>query len=182
MGNFVNFVLLTALAAKFTVSWAALNGHCPPLGPVLPPPVSASTSPAVAASVATFQQLMDEFTAQYNHSAVAIGLKSIHEDNYLVEYAFTPPNRDARGTQHVDSNTVFRIASVSKIFPVLAILKLHGVSLDDPVTKYVPELLALNNQARENSAIWTVAWDEVTLGALASHLAGVGVDSKLAHR
>ncbi|KAK4203118.1 beta-lactamase/transpeptidase-like protein [Triangularia verruculosa] len=176
MGHFVNFVVLAVLAAKFKVSWAALNGHCPPLGPVLPPPVSASTSPAVAASVATFQQLMDEFTAQYNHSAVAIGLKSIHEDSYLVEYAFTPPNRDSRGAQQVDSDTVFRIASVSKIFPVLAILKLHGVSLEDPVTKYVPELLALNNQARENNAIWTVAWEEITLGALASHLAGIGVD------
>ncbi|KAK4160896.1 beta-lactamase/transpeptidase-like protein [Cladorrhinum sp. PSN259] len=176
MGNFVNFTLLTALAAKFTVSWAALNGHCPPLGPVLPPPLSPSTNPAVAASVAAFQQLMDGFTAQYNQSAVAIGLKSIHEDKYLVEYAFTPPIRDSRGSQQVDSNTVFRIASVSKIFPVLAILKLHNVSLDDPVTKYVPELLALSKQARENSAIWAVAWDEVTLGALASHLAGIGVD------
>ncbi|VBB76563.1 Putative protein of unknown function [Podospora comata] len=172
----INLLLFVSITTYIRVSWAAPNEHCPPLGPVLPPPTHASSSPAVASSVATLQRFLDVYTAQFNHSAVAIGLKSIHENDYILQYAYSPPNRDARGVQEVNSDTVFRIASVSKIFPVLGLLRLHGVSLDDPVTKYVPELLALNGQAREQSPIWTIPWDEITLGALASHLSGIGAD------
>lgn len=68
------------------------------------------------------------------------------------------------------------MASLSKVFPVLAVLKLKEVNLDDSVTKYLPELRRLNRQARERNALWTVDWDEITIGALASHLGGIGAD------
>ncbi|KAK4646842.1 hypothetical protein QC761_0046940 [Podospora bellae-mahoneyi] len=132
----INLLLFVSITTYIQVSWAAPNEHCPPLGPVLPPPTHASSSPAVASSVSTLQRFLDVYTAQFNHSAVAIGLNSIHEKDYILEYAYSPPNRNARGVQEVNSDSVFRIASVSKIFPVLGLLRLHGVSLDDPVTKY----------------------------------------------
>lgn len=78
----------------------------------------------------------------------------------------------------VDSDTVFRLASLSKLFPVLAVLMQKGVDLDDPVTRYVPELRALNQQARDQTAIWKTDWDSVTIGALMSHLGGTPADSK----
>ena len=54
--------------------------------------------------------------------------------------------RDAETKAPVDANTVFRIASMTKSFTALAILKLRDdgkLSLDDPAERYVPELKAL---------------------------------------
>lgn len=59
---------------------------------------------------------------------------------------------------------------------MLAVLKLPGVSLDDRVTKYVPELRDMAVNTPDLDSFPVPAWDDVTLGALASHLGGIGVD------
>ncbi|KAK3312304.1 beta-lactamase/transpeptidase-like protein [Apodospora peruviana] len=118
-------------------------------------------------------------TGALNTSAIAIGVKSIHEDKLLLEYAYTPDEkyRDPRGMQKVDSDTVFRLASLSKVFTMLAVLQQNGtIGLEDPITKFVPELKDLHKQAREDTPIWTVDWERITIGALASHLGGIGAD------
>jgi len=168
-----------ALSLYFLGALAALDGHCPPLGPVLPAPTRPSADPAVQSAITAFKALMDQKGQVFNTSAIAIGVKSVHEENLLLEWAFTPPEefRDPRGVQEVDSNTVFRLASLSKVFPVLGVLLQNGVSIEDPVTKYIPELRELNKQAREQTAVWTCGWDSVTIGALMSHLGGIAVDS-----
>ncbi|KAL2193853.1 beta-lactamase/transpeptidase-like protein [Corynascus similis CBS 632.67] len=154
---------------------AALDGHCPPLGPVLPAPTQPSKHGAVSEAATTIKDIINKTTSVYNSSAVAIGVKSIHESGFVFSYTYTPPDKDENGTQAVDLDTVFRIGSVSKLFAPLALLKL-GVSLDEPITKYVPELRALKSQAREDSPVWTVEWDDVTLGSLASHMSGIPSD------
>ncbi|KAK4143391.1 beta-lactamase-like protein 2 [Dichotomopilus funicola] len=156
-----------------------LNGHCPPLGPVLPAPHHPSTHPSISTASTALRALLDDLTTPYQTSALAIGVKSIHEPDLLFEYTHTPPQRDAKGVQQVDRDTVFRLGSLSKVFAPLALLMLRdrGVRLDDSVTKYVPELKGLAGQARdEGSAVWEVDWEEVTLGGLASHMAGIPSD------
>ncbi|KAF7562637.1 hypothetical protein G7046_g1473 [Stylonectria norvegica] len=165
-----------ALLCLVNVSFAALEGHCPPLGPVLPAPTAPGSHEAVQSAAVDLKSIIDNITASFNGSALAVGVKSTHESEALFDYAYTPPNVDPRGVQKVDSNTVFRLASLSKVFPVLVLLKLHGVSLDDSITDYLPELYELNEQARAQNAIWTVKWDDITLGALASHLGGIAAD------
>lgn len=155
---------------------AAVGGHCPPLGAVLPAPTAPSSNKNVTRAVSAATSLLDILASNFNYSGIAIGVKSIHEDDYLLEYAYTPPEFDQRGVEEIDSDTVFRLASVSKLFPVLAILQLPGMRLDDPITDYLPELRDLNKQAREQNAIWTIDWDEITIGSLASHLAGIPAD------
>ncbi|CAM1510986.1 Fc.00g084990.m01.CDS01 [Cosmosporella sp. VM-42] len=170
-------IILTSTLSFLTWgSFAALDGHCPPLGAVLPAPTSPSSHSTVKSAIKDAKNILHNITATFNSSGVAIGVKSIHESDLLFEYAYTPPNVDPRGVKKIDSDTVFRIASLSKVFPVLALLKLHGVSLDDSVTDYLPELRKLNEQARAKNSIWTVDWDDITLGALASHLGGMAAD------
>ncbi|KAK4207241.1 beta-lactamase/transpeptidase-like protein [Rhypophila decipiens] len=176
-----NFQLgILALSTHAVTVSAARDGHCPPLGAVLPVPTKPSADPAVQSAVSAFKAIMDELaqSAVLNTSAMAIGVKSIHEETPLLEWTFTPPEeyRDPRGVQQVDFDTVFRIASLSKVFPVLGVLLQNGVSIEDPVTKYVPELRALNEQARAQTPIWTTDWDSVTIGSLMSHTAGIAVD------
>jgi CubicO group peptidase (beta-lactamase class C family) len=51
--------------------------------------------------------------------------------------------RDVESGEKVDSNTVFRIASLTKSFTALSVLKLRDegrVTLDEPATRYLPEL------------------------------------------
>lgn len=149
---------------------AALDGLCPPLGALLPAPTAPSSSLHVQAAALLLKEALQNATASLNTSAISFGIQSIHETEPILEFHYTPPEFGAAGVKEVDSNTVYRLASTSKLFPVLAILKHEDMDLNDPVTKYLPELRDLNKQAREHSRVWQVDWDSITLGALSSHL------------
>ncbi|KAJ5580248.1 uncharacterized protein N7459_006233 [Penicillium hispanicum] len=71
----------------------------------------------------------------------------------------------------VNGDTAFRIASISKTITVYALLREQSISLDDPVTRYIPELIL---DAQEP---WHVQWDQVSLRSLASFLSGISRDT-----
>ena len=76
------------------------------------------------------------------------------------------------------SDTTYRIGSLTKLFSVYTFLVESGdVKFNEPVTKYIPELLeaaeALN--ATQNPVDY-VAWEDVTIGELASQTADIGRD------
>jgi len=157
---------------------AALDGHCPPLGAVLPQPTAPGSHPAVQSAAVVLQKTLEQMTAQYNVSAVSLGIGSIHEAVSIIEFHHTPPLLDSKGATTITSDTVYRVGSASKVFTVLAALKLEGVDMNDPVTKYLPELRDLKKQAAEQNPIFVVDWDSITLGALASHMSGIGADRR----
>ncbi|RTE83749.1 hypothetical protein BHE90_001776 [Fusarium euwallaceae] len=156
--------------------FAAKNNHCPPLGPVLPAPTSPSTSDAVKTAVEALTEGLKALTGSFNSTAMSIGMVSLHEDEPILDIHHTPANLDARGVKEVDVDTVYRIGSVSKAFTVLAALKLSDVSMDDAVTKYLPQLRELGKQQDEQNNITVVDWDRVSLQALASHMGGIPAD------
>lgn len=74
-------------------------------------------------------------------------------------------DRDAR--QRVDTQTVYHWGSITKTLTAVAVMQLRDrgrLSLDDPVTRYVPELREVHNP-------WG-SMDGVTIGMLLSHSAG----------
>jgi CubicO group peptidase (beta-lactamase class C family) len=85
--------------------------------------------------------------------------------------------RDIATGAPVDADTVFRIASMTKSFTALAILKLRDagkLNLDDPVARYVPEL-----------ALWQLPTKDsgpVTVRHLLNHSAGFPEDNPYADR
>ncbi|KAF4446147.1 Beta-lactamase 2, partial [Fusarium albosuccineum] len=141
------FVFLAFASILAGEAYAGLQGHCPPLGPVLPAPIHPSNSHAVQTAIDAIRDILLNKTATFNTSGMAVGIKSIHEEDLLLDFAHTPHLVDPHGVAKIDSDSVFRLASLSKIFPVLAILKLDQVSLEDPITKYLPELRDMNKQA-----------------------------------
>ncbi|KAF4967243.1 hypothetical protein FSARC_5155 [Fusarium sarcochroum] len=155
---------------------AAKNYHCPPLGAVLPAPTKPSSDSDVKDAVEALTKGLNTITGLLNSTAVSIGISSIHEDKPLLDFHHTPENLDPRGVSKVDADSVYRIGSVSKAYVVLALHKLPGVKLDDPVTKYVPQLRKLKKQAKEKNAIGVVDWDNVSLLALSSHMGGIPAD------
>lgn len=149
---------------------AALDGLCPPLGPVLPAPKAPSANAYLQSQMSLLNETLHNATAPLNSSAISFAIQSIHEDKPMLEFHYTPQNFGKNGVQKVDANTVYRLASTSKLFPVLAVLKTEGMELNDPITKYLPQLRNLKKESRQQNQMWVVDWDDITLGALSSHL------------
>lgn len=161
--------LAVGLTAFFLIP-SALSKACPPLGPVLPPPKSPSSSDAIREAAEELTSgLESQLTSKLKTSGVSIGVKSIHEDEQLFSYHFTPPDLSGIGTDKIDETTIFRVGSLSKLSPALALLQNPSVDMRDSVLKYIPELRDVKGG---------VDWEEVTLESLTDHLAGVATDSK----
>ena len=74
---------------------------------------------------------------------------------------------DSRPT-NVSGSTSFRVASISKVFTVLAILvqeKAGRLNIKDSISKYIPEL----NYGPNNG----IQWDKISIESLASQLSGI---------
>lgn len=67
----------------------------------------------------------------------------------------------------VTGNSIFRLASISKIFTTVALLSLRdqgALHLDDPITKYVPQIRFKNPFPTKK---------DITFRQLATHLSGL---------
>ncbi|KAJ4169118.1 hypothetical protein NW754_011051 [Fusarium falciforme] len=169
--------LLTVLAGMCLTADAR---QCPPLGPVLPPPKRPSQHPAVKAAIEGIINSLEAQTAGFNYSGVSVGVRSIYEDTPFLDFHHTPPSpASKRGAKEVDASTVYRLGSVSKLFTVLAALKLaeDGVlSLDDPVGRWIPELSGRDGDPESEDELDRIEWQDVTVEDVAAHLSGIGGD------
>ncbi|KAF9760639.1 hypothetical protein IL306_004225 [Fusarium sp. DS 682] len=161
-------VSLTLLALPWVSGW-----YCPPPGPVLPAAKSPSTSPHIKEAIDDlFAALKLVSETWYPNTAISVAAKSLHEETPFISHHIYPiGGLNASGVSAIDEETVYRVSSISKLFPVLALLRL-GVSLEDPVVKYLPELRSIKINEVPN-AINVVDWDHITLDLLATHMSGI---------
>jgi hypothetical protein len=157
------------------------SNACPFLGPAYPPPknlLSDSTWKTFAAGLAAnMSNYVRAGSSPYgplstNDTSFSIHIVSPDSAQPLFDFHHTAPIRDniTIGTSKVDADTVYRIGSISKLITTYALMLNGGVdSFNDPVTKYLPQL----GKYRQGSDLDQVHWDEITLGALATHMAGV---------
>lgn len=147
-------------------------------GPAFPAPSSLSGSKILASAIRRFDQdVLRSPIVQANETAWAVAVFSTADEEPLYERYFTP-DYDV-GVEEVNRESVFRIASVSKVFSVWSFLMEVGDErFNDPITRYVPELGVVGGPSDGvlYDDIDHVRWDEVTLGQLASHLAGIPRD------
>jgi CubicO group peptidase (beta-lactamase class C family) len=160
--------------------------NCPLMGPTFPKPQYLSRSAVLQAAVQNlttrFNQMdTDNSTGTYSNS-YSIQLFSTTTSIPLFQHSHTAQNltnQNTTGVTKVDGNTVFRIGSPTKVFSIYAFLIAAGdIHFNEPVTKYVPELAVLAANQSGN-ALTKVAWSDITIGELASHMAGISNDSKL---
>ncbi len=117
---------------------------------------------AAAANAAPAGKLSDAFpeidrrftawVASHHMPGAAIGIIA---DGNLV-WIKTTGVRDVAAGAPVTPDTVFRIASMTKSFTAMSILKLRDegkLSLDDPVSKYIPELATLAYPTKDSPPI-----------------------------
>lgn len=161
---------------------------CFPLGPTYPAPGTPSGTRILARTLADLNSSITEsLTAngsRYgqldpNTTSFSMEIFSLRESQPLFTYHFSAPEFEnaTEGVRKVNSSTVYRLGSMSKLLSVYNFLIAAGdVHFNQPITKYVPELAnfaAQHKAALQTNNIDTVDWDEVTVGALASQMAGI---------
>lgn len=154
---------------------------CRPFANTYPPPTNISSSIIESASGklnATLTSFLSNETiaAAYNTTTFSLDVFSIHKPVSELRYHYTASEAaiSAAGVQKVDSNTVYRVGSISKAWTVYLFLIAAGDSaFNDPITKYVPEIAAY---ASTHSSESSVDWNAITVGALASQLSGISRD------
>ncbi|KAF7543081.1 hypothetical protein G7Z17_g11031 [Cylindrodendrum hubeiense] len=164
---------LSKLAVLAVGAFALVDAKtCPPMGAVFPAPQAPSQNKGVKSAASALKDALDEqMGSLFETSAVSIGVKSIHEDEPLFTYHFTPPNPGS-GAQKIGDNTMYRIASVSKLFTVLAALQNTNIDMNASVLKYLPHL----NETATGDSILSLDWEDITVASLTGHLSGLGVD------
>ncbi|KAI0173261.1 beta-lactamase/transpeptidase-like protein [Hypoxylon sp. FL1284] len=146
---------------------------CPLDGPVFTKPLRPSENEDIKAAVATLNEQFANITAGAQNYSLSIQVYSVHEPAPIWELYHTAPTlpSNTTGVKTVDENTVFRLGSLTKIFTIYAWLVNAGDTLwNDPITKYVPELRELTNRS---DPVDFTAWEDVTLGGLATQLTGI---------
>ncbi|ETS73636.1 hypothetical protein PFICI_14582 [Pestalotiopsis fici W106-1] len=176
---------LVLLAGALPLS-AAIN-NCPLDGPVFPKPTKLSSMPVIKEAVANltnyFAQWNSNYTATANFS-YSVQIFSAHEQDPLFTYSHTSPKLakiNHPGVATVDENTVFRLGSLTKVFTVYNFLLNAGDEIwNAPITKYIPELAAMvANTSSSSDAVYNIAWNDVTIGSLATQMSGIPRDYAL---
>ncbi|KAI1738258.1 beta-lactamase/transpeptidase-like protein [Xylaria scruposa] len=164
-------------------SWGSLVlgiPFCPFPGAAFPKPVNLAESPTVQAALSKLTAAFEIFdqTSSNNPNGTSWSLQifSASSDEPLWEHYHTANNLlddDGSGNITVGPDTIYRLGSLTKIFTMLTFLAEAGDSyLNDPVTKHVPELEVLAAKA-PSDPIMNVDWSSITLGNLASQMAGI---------
>ena len=167
---------------------------CPLLGPAFPPFKLDPNSKDVSKAIKELTHELDDQIKSGNGShgitypnttSFSLALFSTNEGAgsdgpFFYDYHYTAPSlKQSKHYRAADMNSVYRIGGLSQVFTVWTLLATadDGV-LDDAVTKYLPELESANRDAAEDAASF-VAWERVTIGQLASHMAGIARDCAL---
>ncbi|MEE9473195.1 MAG: serine hydrolase domain-containing protein [Acidimicrobiia bacterium] len=122
----------------------------------------------VAATAATVAQIFREYSEQRHMPGFVYGF--VLDGELVYSGSFGLANLDEKIA--ADTKSLFRIASMSKSFTALAILQLRDegrLSLDDPVSQYLPEMKALT--------YLTTDAPEITIRHLLTHSAGFPEDN-----
>lgn len=165
----VPFLIYWLLIARVT-SW-----RLEPTEPFAPPLLinhEPSLSDAFDKLETTIQQAAKSESSPWRTNITSFSIAVTSASETLWTSSYTAPvlgNYIDSSPSNVTEHTYFRIASISKVFTVLAALvkqQAKNWSLQDPITKYVPELL-------EGTNADTVDWRAITLETLASQLSGI---------
>lgn len=158
-------MLCSYLAIAFAAT-ATLAARCPPPGPVLPPPTATELVQFHDLTTA-LDSLSTANISKWNTSTTSFSIEITSANNTLFQHHHTAAIHPPNCTNEVGGNSIYRIASVTKVFNVLAILTNAPWSLDVSVADIVPELFG------------NAMYRPITVRMLASQLAAVPRDGTI---
>ncbi|KAK6812578.1 hypothetical protein RU639_011752 [Aspergillus parasiticus] len=167
---------------------------CPLLGPAFPAFTldknSSILTSALANLTGTFNEQNSKGSGSHgdttpNTTSFSFSLFSANQGTasaspFFFDYHYTAPSLQNSSSQirHVNRDSVYRIGGLTQIFTVWTSLVEAGDGIwHDPVTKYLPELAAITKTANaKQDPVRYVDWEDITVGQLASHMAGLPRD------
>ena len=146
---------------------------CPFLGPAFPAPKLLASSTSFQSVLTTLQTTLQTAFSSGNSSHGPVN----PNDTYSIQIFSTSSEKalfdfhhrgvDVVRNRTVDGDSVYRIASITKLFTVYLLLLQSGDEIfNNPVPKYLPELAGKQN------------WDDITVGALAGYVGGIVSERK----
>jgi len=181
----------TGLAGLAAIYGVMALPNCPIQGQEFPEPRNLAEHPIWKEALANLTAVYDWHdrdedgaTGATNFSYSIQVFSSNPGQDILFERYHTAPNLptlNSTGVTEVDSRTVYRLGSITKVYTVLAWLVAAGDSrLNDPVAKYLPEIAAYieENGDREDDGVYKVDWEDITIGALMGQQSGIQRDCK----
>lgn len=158
------------------------------LGPTYPAPIDLTSNKSlIPASWENFTSTFDAYlkgnqsTASESLSGVEkvtfpVGLFSIHDSAAAkLQYHYTSPEiaNATQGTNKVDGDSIYSIASVSKVFTVFAGLReLTNDDWNRPLTDVIPGSADFACEITgEKNPVYTLQWDKITPWVLAAQIA-----------
>jgi CubicO group peptidase (beta-lactamase class C family) len=159
--------LLATGCVTLVFSATSVTGQAAPAAP----PAAFADRDRVAKLSSAFGDIDRAFQAFAEREHIPGAVWGIVIDGRLAHVGVTG-YRDVAAKSPVDSGTIFRIASMTKSFTALAILKLRDegkLSLDDPAEKWVPELRGLKYPTTDSP--------KITIRHLMSHAEGFPEDN-----
>ncbi|KGQ06580.1 hypothetical protein BBAD15_g8103 [Beauveria bassiana D1-5] len=115
----------------------------------------------------------------------SVGLFSLNDPLALkLQYHYTAPEVKTAlvGTRKVDEDSIYRVASVSKLITTFAgLLELDDKDWHRPLAQINPAFKRQRKNATAVDVIKTIEWDKITPWALASQLSGLPTVSFCVH-
>lgn len=186
-GQLPTLLALVASLGQLPFSSAAPN--CPLIGPEYPAPYNLEGHPIWKAAIQNitnvFQFIDDTNITGVDLFSYSLQIFSTNPGSPIVwERHRTAKDlpKNTTGVKKVDGDTVYRLGSVSKVLTVLTFLAEAGdVYWNTPVTKFIPELAKFVGRSSQPGfdPVRETDWDDITIGALASQVSGLGRDCKL---
>lgn len=171
-----SYILAFTIHLHYTLSFQS----CPFLGIDFPAPTKLSGSSIIQnATSSLLAAINTAINNGVNGSSFSVEIFATHEPSSLFNFHHSSPSLNSSvGVKTVDSNSIYRIGSISKLFTVyLLLIEAGDVNFHDPITKFVPELLAATGASSDDD-LDIVDWNSVTIGNIASHMSGIGRDCK----
>ncbi|KAM0273589.1 hypothetical protein ACHAQH_008252 [Verticillium albo-atrum] len=133
------------LVTLATLATAQSSPLCAFLRPVFPRPADPASEPAILYAVAQLNSSLEGHGANgtFDSLETTLFISVFGKGQTFLDYGYAPPSMEGKLTASVlDENTIFRIGIVSKLVTVYSLLAKVGMELlNDPVTKWVPELV-----------------------------------------
>ena len=169
MQSFVVALLVAAAAA-------VPKPHCPVYGPLFPAPKHMKDHPLTLAAIKEMNEIFDKKVSSNRSYSIHFEAYSTEEGPFWMRSWTAPKLQTANttGVKKVDRDTVHRVGSITKTFTVMTFLAKVGWGVwADPITKYIPELKALDAANQGKSPVYNVDWDDITIGSLITFQSGL---------
>lgn len=156
-----------------SVSGVLAAGACPFIGPAFPAPKLLSMNAEFKTSLANLESIIEQAfsSSGTSHGPInandtySIQIFSTRDRDPLLD--FHHRGLDVIGNETIDGDSIYRVASVTKLLTVYLILLQTGDGIfDDLVTKHVPEFAGIAH------------WEGVTVGAVAGYVSGITAEGR----